>query len=221
MLAKFPLPILLVCVLSLLPAMAFADATIDGHSTESKQHTVTLAEVQQTLASKNVVRGAFTQTRTMEMFSQPLVSNGQFLLSKAHGLLWDQTDPFPVRLILTQDKLSQRFASQPPQVITAKENPMAFYFSHVFLSVFHGDTQQLEQQFDLSFQSSPHHWTLTLVPNSAPLNSVFQNITLTGNTDIEGVTLLEVRGDSTTIEFSQQTHQPDSLTNDEQAQFQF
>jgi len=221
MLAKIPFPILLAGMLSILPASVVAGDSVDTPSAKSQQHIMTLAEVQRTLASNNVIRGAFTQTRTMEMFSQPLVSDGQFLLSKSQGLVWDQVHPFPVQLVLTTDKLSQRIANQAPQVVTAKENPMAFYFSHVFLAVFHGDTKQLEQQFSLSFQPDPNHWTLTLEPNSAPLNSVFQNITLTGNTDIERVTLLEVRGDSTTIEFSQQSHQPDTLTNDEQAQFQF
>lgn len=181
----------------------------------------TLEDVQMALSSHNIVRGQFTQTRIMEMFAQPLVSSGSFLLDKTHGLLWQQTLPFPVELVLTQDKLSQRFANQEPQVITAQENPMAFYFSHIFLSVFHGDTKQLAEQFELTFTTNADHWTIDLSPKQAPLNAVFKQIVLNGNTDIESITLLEVRGDTTSIEFSDHTHQPDTLNDAEQAQFKF
>jgi hypothetical protein len=135
--------------------------------------------------------------------------------------LWQQTTPFPVHLVLTEDKLRQTFAGQEPQTITAKENPMAFYFSHVFLAVFHGDTEALQQQFDMAFDVKDQQWTLLLTPKQAPLNSVFKSITLTGQQDIDALTLQEIRGDKTEILFSNQTHQPESLSDAEQAQFSF
>lgn len=187
-----------------------------------------ISELQTVLSENSIVRGEFTQTRNMEMFAQPLTSQGTFLLDKSNGLLWTQTTPFPVNLVLTDNKLSQRFADQPAKIITDKENPMAFYFSHIFLSVFHGDTQKLQDQFSLSFQpatvqSSDHNtgsWTLTLKPKSAPMNAVFEAITLQGNGDIERIELKEIRGDSTVIEFSQLSHQPEVLSDAEAQQFQ-
>ncbi|WP_373950107.1 outer membrane lipoprotein carrier protein LolA [Vibrio pomeroyi] len=189
-----------------------------------------ISELQTVLSANSIVRGEFTQTRNMEMFAQPLTSQGTFLLDKSSGLLWTQTTPFPVNLVLTDNKLSQRFADQPAKIITDKENPMAFYFSHIFLSVFHGDTQKLQEQFSLSFepatiQSSDENtgnnsWTLILTPKSAPMNAVFEAITLQGNSDIERIELKEIRGDSTVIEFSQLSHQPEVLSDAEAQQFQ-
>ncbi|MGO2158977.1 MAG: LolA family protein [Vibrio toranzoniae] len=189
-----------------------------------------ISELQTVLSENNIVRGEFTQTRNMEMFAQPLTSQGTFLLDKSSGLLWTQTSPFPVNLVLTDNKLSQRFADQPAKIITDKENPMAFYFSHIFLSVFHGDTQKLQEQFSLSFEAatiqSPdektgnNSWTLILTPKSAPMNAVFEAITLQGNSDIERIELKEIRGDSTVIEFSQLSHQPEVLSDAEAQQFQ-
>ncbi|MDA0144618.1 outer membrane lipoprotein carrier protein LolA [Vibrio sp. RW] len=189
-----------------------------------------ISELQTVLSENNIVRGEFTQTRNMEMFAQPLTSQGTFLLDKSSGLLWTQTSPFPVNLVLTDNKLSQRFADQPAKIITDKENPMAFYFSHLFLSVFHGDTQKLQEQFSLSFEAatiqSPdektgnNSWTLILTPKSAPMNAVFEAITLQGNSDIERIELKEIRGDSTVIEFSQLSHQPEVLSDAEAQQFQ-
>lgn len=181
----------------------------------------TMEELQQQLAQHPIVRGDFEQKRTLAMFDQPLTSTGQFTLDKTHGLLWRQDVPFTVQLVLTKDKLRQTFADQPAQVITAKDNPMAFYFSHIFLAVFHGDTDQLKQQFDMTFKADNGQWTLALTPKAAPLNAVFDTITLGGKSDLERLTLQEIRGDKTDILFSNQSYQPESLTDAEQAQFKF
>ncbi|PTC03940.1 MULTISPECIES: outer membrane lipoprotein carrier protein LolA [Vibrio] len=181
----------------------------------------TMEELQQQLAQHPIVRGDFEQKRTLAMFDQPLTSTGQFTLDKTHGLLWRQDVPFTVQLVLTKDKLRQTFADQPAQVITAKDNPMAFYFSHIFLAVFHGDTDQLKQQFDMTFKADNGQWTLALTPKAAPLNAVFNTITLGGKSDLERLTLQEIRGDKTDILFSNQSYQPESLTDAEQAQFKF
>lgn len=207
--------VLLCCFLSL---FITANVWADTEGIEIK----TLADLQTTLSQQSIIRGAFTQTRTMEMFDQPLLSQGSFLLDKANGLLWNQATPFPVHLVLTDNKLSQRFGEQPAQVITDKENPMAFYFSHIFLSVFHGDTQKLTEQFALDFSPGDANtgWALSLTPKHAPMNAVFERIILQGKSDIERIELKEIRGDSTLIEFSNFNHQPQRLTDDEAQQFQ-
>lgn len=179
-----------------------------------------LQEIQRLLASQSVVRGNFEQLRTMEMFSQPLASSGHFILHKKSGLLWQQTSPFSVNLILTNEKLSQQIGNQPAQIMTENENPMAFYFSHIFLSLFDGNTERLNQQFTSEFSEGQNTWTIELSPHQAPLNNVFSRITISGEQYVDQIELTEVRGDKTTIIFSQQTEQPENLTADERARFQ-
>ncbi|MCA2415792.1 outer membrane lipoprotein carrier protein LolA [Vibrio chemaguriensis] len=180
-----------------------------------------LASLQQQLSQHEIVRGDFTQQRHLEMFSQPLTSKGQFTLSKTHGLLWQQTEPFAVNLVLTENKLRQTFADQAPKTISAQENPMAFYFSHVFLSVFHGDTSALQEQFTLDFSVENNQWQLILEPKQSPLNAVFKAITLSGKAHIDRLTLQELRGDKTEITFTNQTSLPQELMDAEVAQFRF
>ncbi|MFA0125949.1 outer membrane lipoprotein carrier protein LolA, partial [Vibrio sp. 10N.261.48.A2] len=67
-----------------------------------------VSDLQTVLSTNSIVRGEFTQTRNMEMFAQPLTTQGTFLLDKSSGLLWTQATPFPVSLVLTDNKLSQR-----------------------------------------------------------------------------------------------------------------
>ncbi|MFV0574848.1 MAG: outer membrane lipoprotein carrier protein LolA [Vibrio sp.] len=180
---------------------------------------LTLEQLQQQLASHPTVRGDFIQTRNMAMFDAPLVSNGSFLLSSQHGLWWKQTTPFPTSLILTQDKLSQQIGTQAPQLMKSSDNPMVFYFSHVFLSVFKGDTKTLQDQFKLTFTDEASGWTIALKPRYAPLNKVFNSIEIKGQDYINTIDLKEVRGDETEIQFQNQSHQPEALTQAEQATF--
>lgn len=194
-------------------------------------HAVTLDDIQQQLAEHPVVRGDFEQERKMEMFSAPLVSSGHFVLAKEYGLHWQQTQPFPVSLVLTQDKLSQSFGGAAPEVIAAEQNPMVFYFSHLFLDLFRGETAQLSEQFELTFKGSAEsavtesvgkqQWHLVLTPKTAPLNAVFTSIELEGHDFIDRLVLTEKRGDITVLSFTNQSALPNTLTKDEQRAFDF
>ncbi|WP_028864489.1 outer membrane lipoprotein carrier protein LolA [Psychromonas aquimarina] len=183
--------------------------------------SVTLADVQQKLTAHSLLRGQFTQTKTMQMFNQPLVSKGKFLLHQDQGLLWKQVDPFSVSLVLVKDKLSQQFAEQAPEVIAAKDNPMVFYFTHLFLSLFKGDVDGLTDQFEMKLSEKGDNWLLLLTPREAPLNKVFANISIEGSDFIDVLVLSELSGDISEIKFAQQQTTPKTLSEEEQRAFQF
>jgi hypothetical protein len=184
-------------------------------------NAITLQSLQNTLSQHAVVRGDFSQQRVMALFSTPLLSSGTFLLADNHGLIWQQSVPFPTQLRLTKEKLSQSFDDGKPQIMTAKENPMAFYFSHIFLSLFRGDTDQLHKDFRTDLSGDDQEWTLSLVPKSAPLNAVFSVIEVTGSRYISRVRLKEIKGDSSIISFNNQSSTPIALTTKEIAAFEF
>ena len=130
---------------------------------------LTLEQLQKQLMTQDILRGDFTQSKTLQMFNQPLLSEGSFLLSHQHGLIWKQSNPFPVSLVLAKDKLSQQVSDQPADIIEAKDNPMVFYFSHLFLSLFKGDLSSLEKQFTMSLSEDNNAgWLLNLTPKEAP-----------------------------------------------------
>lgn len=188
-------------------------------ATSAAAHAFDLTELQKTLAGNDIIRGDFTQTKTLAMLDKPLVSKGHFVLGEEYGLLWQQTSPFPVTLVLTKDTLTQTMPGQQPQVIRAEDNPMAFYFSNVFLSLFNADTTALAKAFSHTLEGDTKSWTLQLVPNTPPLDKVFSGITLSGDSDITGLQLTEVRGDKTDIAFSNIRHTPDTLSDGERRAF--
>lgn len=164
---------------------------------------LTLEQLQQQLMMQKILTGNFVQAKTLQMFNSPLISNGKFLLSQQQGLIWQQNNPFPVVLVLAKDKLYQQFEGQDAEIIEAKDNPMVFYFSHLFLSLFRGDLMSLESQFSMTLtEHKKARWQLQLQPKQSPLNHVFKYIDIQGDTQIEVLTLVELNGDSSVINFS-------------------
>lgn len=182
---------------------------------------ITFDQLQQQLMEQPLLRGDFQQSKQLQMFNAPLISEGTFLLSHQKGLIWSQKTPFPVSLVLAKDKLRQQFDGQAAEVIEASDNPMVFYFSHLFLSLFKGDLHALESQFKMTLTEQADTWSLQLTPKQAPLDKVFKNIVITGNEQIEKLTLLELSGDSSTIKFSNIRTQPSTISKTENDAFNF
>ncbi|MUK71335.1 LolA family protein [Aliivibrio fischeri] len=177
-------------------------------------------DLQQQLAKSTLVRGDFKQVRTMQMFAQPLSTTGTFLLDHEKGLLWQQTEPFPIALTLTQNNLRQSINGEA-QVMTDSDNPMAFYFTRLFLSLFKGDTESIKENFTLQLTGEKDAWTLILTPTKAPIDSVFKTIKIEGNDYLNRVVLSEVRGDVTEMVFTNQSTEPATLTEEELRVFEF
>lgn len=183
-------------------------------------HAVTLDELQQRFTEQPVVRAHFDQTRTIKEMPQPLRSQGNMLIARDTGLLWDQTAPFPMMLMLDDSRMVQIVNGQPPQTITADNNPQMFQFNHLLRALFQADRKVLEQNFTLDFHDQGHdRWTLKLTPITTPLDKIFTSIDLGGATYLETIQLNDKQGDRTDITLSQHRLTPTTLTDDERKRF--
>ncbi|ELP5685389.1 outer membrane lipoprotein carrier protein LolA [Salmonella enterica] len=181
---------------------------------------VTLDELQQRFTGQPVVRAHFDQTRTIKDLPQPLRSQGEMLIARDTGLLWDQKTPFPMLLMLDDKRMVQVINHQPAQVITAENNPQMFQFNHLLRALFQADRKVLEQNFRIDFQDKGQgRWTLRLTPTTTPLDKIFATIDLAGQTWLESIQLNDKQGDRTDIAFSQHQLTPATLTHDERQRF--
>lgn len=176
-------------------------------------------QVQATLSNYAVIRGDFVQTRHIALFSDPLESSGRFTLADGYGLYWQQTSPFDITILATDNALMQRIAEGPTEIITAAEQPAMLHFIRLMLSLISGDLLALEETFDYAFADQATHWTLVLTPHSAPLNELFHTIEVRGTGYIDAVTIQEAEGDHMEIHFSNQRSKPTDLTKDERDAF--
>ncbi|MGE0972846.1 outer membrane lipoprotein carrier protein LolA [Klebsiella sp. WOUb02] len=181
---------------------------------------LTLDDLQQRFTEQPVIRARFDQTRTIKDLPQPLRSQGTMLIARDKGLLWDQTRPFPMQLLLDDRRMVQAINGQPPQVITADSNPQMFQFNHLLRALFQADRRVLEQNFRVEFSDAgAGRWTLRLTPIATPLDKIFATIDLDGQTYLEHIQLNDKQGDRTDITLSQHQLTPAQLTDDERQRF--
>lgn len=183
-------------------------------------NAMTLDTLQQRFTEQPVVRAHFTQTRTIKDLPQPLKSAGNMLIARDRGLLWDQTSPFPMQLLLDEKRMVQAINGQPPQIITAENNPQMFQFNHLLRALFQADRKVLEENFRVEFADlGAGRWTLRLTPITTPLDKIFATIDLAGSTYLDTIQLNDKQGDRTDIVLSQQQLTPAQLTDDERQRF--
>lgn len=181
---------------------------------------LTLDDLQQRFTEQSVIRAHFDQTRTIKDLPQPLRSQGQMLIARDQGLLWDQTSPFPMQLLLDDKRMVQVINGQPPQIITAENNPQMFQFNHLLRALFQADRKVLEQNFRVEFADKGEgRWTLRLTPTTTPLDKIFNTIDLAGQTYLESIQLNDKQGDRTDIALTQHQLTPAQLTDDERQRF--
>lgn len=181
---------------------------------------LTLDDLQQRFTEQPVIRAHFDQTRTIKELPQPLRSQGQMLIARDQGLLWDQTSPFPMQLLLDDKRMVQVINGQPPQIITAENNPQIFQFNHLLRALFQADRKVLEQNFRVEFADKGEgRWTLRLTPTTTPLDKIFNTIDLAGQTYLESIQLNDKQGDRTDIALTQHQLTPAQLTDDERQRF--
>ncbi|SFE17850.1 Outer membrane lipoprotein-sorting protein [Phytobacter palmae] len=183
-------------------------------------NAVTLDELQQRFTEQPVIRAHFAQTRVIKDLPQPLRSQGEMLIARDKGLLWDQKAPFPMMLMLDDSRMVQVVNNQPAQVVTAENNPQMFQFNHLLRALFQADRHVLEQNFRIEFHDKgEERWTLSLTPVTTPLDKIFTSIDLAGQTYLESIQLNDKQGDRTDIVLSQHRLMPATLTDDERKRF--
>ena len=181
---------------------------------------VTLDELQQRFTQQPVVRAHFEQVRTIKDMPQQLRSQGEMVIARDSGLLWDQKAPFPMTLLLDDKRMVQTINGQPPQTITADNNPQMFQFNHLLRALFQADRKVLEENFRIDFQDlGEGRWSLVLTPTTTPLNTIFTTLDLGGATFLESIRLNDKQGDRTDITLSSHRLTPASLTDDEHQRF--
>ncbi len=184
-------------------------------------HAITLEELQQRFSHLSLQRAEFQQERTINGLSQSLRSSGHVLISHQYGIHWQQTIPFSLALIITNDRMIQHIPGQQSQVITAESNPQLFRFNRLLTALFNADRQLLEQNFAIDFQSNANQWNLTLIPNKPPLDKLFSRFQLIGQDFLTLIEIDDKQGDKTVIRFYNHQTTPDKLTNEELHDFSF
>ncbi|PSS56733.1 outer membrane lipoprotein carrier protein LolA [Pseudomonas sp. BBP2017] len=150
------------------------------------------------LAESAVVKGPFIQEKHLRALPQPLVSKGQFVLARDHGLLWLLHTPLKQDYRLDAQGIARRDAGGW-QMLPGNSAGAGAEQNRLFFAVLQGDSSGLQRDFELSLQGDAQHWQLRLTPRSLLLKQVFQQIDIDGGRFVERIQMLETQGDSTVL----------------------
>jgi outer membrane lipoprotein-sorting protein len=188
---------------------------------ESRRVTPThkgLQHISQQLNLSPVVRAAFQQHKTLKSLRFPLRSHGTFLLARDKGVSWQMLAPFPTRIVITSQGLTQTTGKQTTR-ITRKNKPALFGMTSMFLAMFSGNPATLHKHFHIYLQQQHKTWTIGLRPKHPLLKKIFSSMILQGTKTITNVQMNERSGDTTRITFTKIRTTPTALTTTERALF--
>lgn len=169
--------------------------------TEASTAQALLAQVRQRVLDAPVVRGQFTQRKTVQGFKQPLQSSGDFVVARGKGIAWQVRQPFASTLIVKPDSLLSRAADGSVAMqMKAQDEPVLRTINAMLFAVMAADLAQLSQHFEVTGQVQASGWKLHLVPRDPMLAQWLQSVDLRGQQFVQEVLLQEARGDRSQIQ---------------------
>lgn len=196
--------IAMLCLLFAMPAQASDDVA---------------AAVKAQLEQPAVLRGNFTQNKQIKGFSKPLLSSGDFIVSREQGVIWRTAKPFPSVLKLTRDEIVASEGDAVTFRLSAKSEPSVRIINGLMFSLLNGDVAALDKQFTISGTTMAGQWSLDLKPKQVALAKLIRGIALKGDAHVRDIAIDEANGDNTQIRFSDQIRVPETLSADERERF--
>jgi outer membrane lipoprotein-sorting protein len=174
------------------------------------------------LAKPAVLRGKFEQTRHLQGFRNALTSQGEFVVARDRGVLWETRKPFPSTTVISKDRLLTRQADGSTEIVFDKtHSPAASIVNALMLALLGGDLDALSKYFTLQETLLPAGaWRVELTPRKSALAHVFERIVLQGDRYVRSVHLEEKGGDVTDIAFGSMLETPAGLDASEARQFE-
>lgn len=184
---------------------ARADAVFNHPATGRALLDTVLAEPSRALAKTQVLQGRFTHRKYLAELPQPLNASGDFTLGRDLGVYWHTRQPFDSLFLLTPQGMTQRDEGAETLRLNA-DQPAVRVVGSIFLALFTLNVTALSQNFDLYGHKLTDKWTIGLKPKSSTVASVFKQAVISGQRNVEQVTLTDQHGDRTVIDLQAIVH---------------
>ena len=188
-------------------------------STTTHAQNSDLKQIFTQLSASSVVRANFVQHEKLASLNKTYVSKRTVVFTTNSGVLWQIQSPVKADLIVTSKKVVQKTQRTYSQIEVDK-TPYGSVAT-MFLQLMSGNETALAKNFNVvSANYSPTKWNVSLTPKSGLFKKLFVKVDGQGQRYVDQIVIQEQANNSTTIRFSQQTAQPQTLTAAENALFQ-
>jgi outer membrane lipoprotein-sorting protein len=176
------------------------------------------SQVKARLDTGAVVHGRFEQKKQVKGFKRPLVSTGDFVVAKGHGVRWHTANPFDSVLTVRPDDIRSTQGGAEVFSLSASKEPTVRVINQVLFALLAGDVEVLRTHFEVTGTIDNKAWHLDLTPKAKALEKVLARISLDGDGFVRSLELTEGSGDVTRIRLDEPSS-AQALSAEEQAGF--
>lgn len=151
------------------------------------------------LGGHDTAVGAFVQRRHVPDLERPLESRGRFAYHADRGLLWQVEEPVESVLVIDGTGVYQDGRRVGGTGGLAAVAP-------IFRGLFGGEPARLARHFRVTREDAASGWRLRLEPRDAGMAEAIASITITGDTDPDGLVIAAADGSRTEIVFADVAH---------------
>ncbi len=193
---QYILSILLLC----------APLTIGAQTAVSGQTAAQMMQKVGEMAQKTkTMQCSFTQTKTLKMLSQKMVSKGRMAYSQPSKLRWQYVSPYQYTFILNGTKVLMKSA-QRKDVVDAAKSKVFREITAIMMSSVTGECLTDKQRFKTQMFVDGNKWIAQLTPLKKEMKQMFSLLVITFDSKQLIATTVEMRekgGDNTIIELHQ------------------
>jgi hypothetical protein len=159
------------------------------------------------LAPGQTLYGHFTQARSLKDVSEPLKSDGNFVLVPAKGLIWRVEHPIQTTTVITAAGIRQIINGTEVKRIDAARTPAIAHFYYMLDSALVGDWSAMQAEFAVSSTGNRGAWRTVLIParSDGPTARILASVVITGGRLVDSVDITRASGDSDQVWFFGQT----------------
>jgi hypothetical protein len=162
------------------------------------------------------LEGRFQQERHLPGMAAPLQSEGRFLLSPGHGLIWQCEKPFTTTTVITPAGLLQKVDDDALRLPTSRV-PFLRHFYDMLSGVLAGNWSATNSDFKAVQEGEAGEWRIRLTPVHAEdsIAAEIESILLTGDSFVNIVEIHKTSGDWERLVFAHQviSSKPLSITD--------
>ncbi len=171
-------------------------ACVNHASAEPQAFQLTLQQLMSSLAQVQSVQTTFSESKTMDMLSEPLLSTGKLVYKAPDYLEKRVLTPQVSYYIVDGDQVSIGSAQHKERQVVLFQFPALEAFIAALRGTLAGDIKTLKEYYEVDFSSDADHWTLQLAPKNDEMLLYVKTIHIRGSGDrIQQIDTLETNGD--------------------------
>lgn len=163
-----------------------------------------LERIDKAAAEMTTMECDFTQTKTMQLLSTDMQSNGKMYFQRPSKLRWQYLAPYDYTFILNNDKVQLKSAKSTKN-IDVKGNKMFRQITDIILNCITGAGLKNTSDFTLELYQSNERYFAKMYPKKKELKQIYQVIEVSFNpalTMVSSVIMQEKSGDTTTVKLT-------------------